>query len=85
MIGDHTSASTAPAATGRRMPAHDSGSGSGRGGGSAGAANGAGSVGGARRGGRLNGTRPPAAPRPDRTAAGTSSASARHARLVAPT
>ena len=85
MIGDHTRASTAPAATGRTMPAHDSGSGSGRGGAWAGAASGAGSVGGTRRGGRLNGTLPAAAPRPARTAAGTSSGSVRQARLVAPT
>ena len=84
MNGFHTSASTRPAATGRAIPAHDRGSGSGRGGGSAGTRRVAGEVGGRRRGGRLNGIRPAAAPKPARTAAGASSVSVRHCRQVAP-
>ena len=84
MNGLHTRASTSPATTGNAIPAHDRGSGSGRGGGSAGTRRVAGEVGGRRRGGRLNGIRPAAAPKPARTAAGVSSVSVRHCRQVAP-
>ena len=84
MNGLHTTASTSPAAAGRTMPAHDSGSGSGRAGGSAGTRSGAGEVGGRRRGGRLNGIRPAAAPSPARTAAGRSFTGVLHCRQVAP-
>ena len=84
MNGFHTRASTRPATTGNAIPAHDRGSGSGRGGGPAGTRSVAGRVGGRRRGGRLNGILPAAAPRPALTAAGASSVSVRHCRQVAP-
>ena len=46
MNGFHTKASTSPATTGRKMPAHDRGSDSGRAGGSAGTRSLTGAVGG---------------------------------------